>query len=1206
MTAASFRSILAPVFLCAFSLSNLYAQGVTGQISGGVTDQAGASIAAANVKLTHDQTKQVKSFKTEENGSFVFTNLVPGEYTVSIEVAGFKKYKQQAIKVSTEDRVTLGQIKMSVGDVTSTIQVIAESSRVSTETSDRSILIDRQQIEDTPISGRDYLGILRSLPGVQMVSTSDMPGWFNTQDQIVNGGQSGQFVVTLDGVVSQDSGAPRTGGYLAPNIDSIGEVKVMTSNFTAESGARAGGQMNVSIKSGTNQFHGSAYYFWRHEMLSANEFFNNKNYTLVNGIPTALAKPRYRFQNPGGTIGGPLYIPGLNFNKSRTRLFFFFSEDFLHTITTGGVNSYNMPTKLERLGDFSETVTTTGVKINIKDPEAGGTVFPGNIIPANRISPIGSAMMNLFPLPNTTDPTGRRLFNSQFQFNRDRPREDRILKLDINIGPRTTSYIRLIQDFQADRGVGATLNGGGGWGQFASNYDIQSAGAVYTVIHTFRANLINETSAGVNRGTQSTYAADPDQFKAVNDLSALKGPDGKPVTLPRFFNANYLNILPNISFGSNGAQSAGQGATAPPGFSFDSRWPFHGTDQLTNITDNLTWIKKNHTVKAGFYFEHNSRNVSVFSTYNAAGTYWFGSDTANPYDTGYPFSNMMHGTVQAYGEDNGKLVNHSRYNQVEWFVQDTWKVHRRLTLDLGLRFQRIQPTYAKGATLGLFDGKSYDATTSGQLLFPALVSGQKVALNPKTGATYLFARSTSFDPASYPTNGLPYSGIVQYDSKFFNTPPVLYGPRLGFAWDVFGKGKTAVRGGFGIFYGRAYGVDTIGATSAGVGPMAAPPAFRAPIYYNTNFNNLLSTQGFYGSQNVVGGSQDYKNPTTYNWSFGIQQDMRKGVILDVSYVGNVAHHGFGSANDANAVAPYTTWTPDGGVNKQYLDPTSANNGAAAFYSANLIRSLNKYTGYGSISTYTSLGESSYNSLQTQINKRFNRRYQFSANYTWSKTIIFAHAQWVDDSLTKNVINRPHAVNLNFGYDIPKGSRMWSNWLTKGAFDGWRFNGVGAFFSGTPFTVGCSATNAPIGYWTGTPTGGVPFRCQMSGPLWRTDDGKAPGIIDQRLYYPLNASSFSLPGIRSLGIGNTPPTLTYGPGVENLDLSLSKSFKVAERKTLEFRAEAFNTFNHFNPANPNSSLTFNFTNGQQTNAAFGQITGTSHVSRRMAASLKFRF
>lgn len=1171
------------------------AQSVTGQISGSVVDSHGAAIAGASVQLTAELTRQTRHQATDSLGNFLFTNLVPAVYSVHIDHPGFKAYDQRSIEVGTEEKVALHDIKLAVGDVNTVVEVVAEAARVDTDSSDRSISINADQIANTPMSGRDYLSILRSLPGVQLAATNDRPGWGATAPA-VNGGQSGQFLVTLDGIASQDSGAPGTGGYLAPNVDAIGEVKVLVSNYSAEYGARAGGQMNVQIKSGANHYHGSAYYFWRHEEFAANEWFNNR---------TGVARPKYRYQNPGGTIGGPLTIPGLAFNRSRTKLFFFYSEDYLHTYVTGGVASYNMPTDLERSGDFSQTVTTTGLRIPIKEPLTGAP-YPGNVFPASQINPVGYSILNLFPKAFTSDVTGRRGYNTQYQFNRDQPREDRILRLDYNLGAKTTSYARLIQDFQGDRGVGSTLNGGGGWGQFASNYDIQSAGASITVIRTIRSNLNNEITVGVNRAHQIVAIADPQKFQAVNDLSALKGPDGQVVRLPHFFNGNYLHIIPNISFGTNGAQSAGQAVTAPPSFSYDSRFPFNGTDQLTNITDNVTWIKGRHNVRIGLYFEHDSRNVSVYSTYNAAGTYWFGSDLANPYDTGYAYSNLLAGTVQAYGEDNTKQVNHALYNQVEWFAHDSWKIHRRLSLDAGLRFQVLQPTYSRGATLGFFDGSAYDRTKSGQLLYPALVNGQKVALNPKTGATYLFARATSFDPASYPADGLPYSGLVQYKQRFFHTPPVQFGPRLGFAWDVFGKGRTAVRGGFGIFYGRAYGVDTIGATSAGVGPLAAPPAFRAPIYYNTTFSNLLTAQGFYAPQNVNGGSPDYKNPTTYNWSFGVQQDLRHGMILDAAYVGNVSHHGFGTANDANAVPPLTTWTPGGGPVKKYLDPTSANGGTGAFYATNLIRAMTGYEGYGSISTYTSLGESNYNAPQVQLNRRFNKRFMFSANYTFSKTITFSHQQWIPDNLTKNVVNRPHAVNLIFGFDPPKGSRLWPNFMTRVLLDGWHLNGVGSLFSGTPLTVGCSVTNAPIGYWTGTPTGGIPFRCQMNGDLWLPDGTPHPRNIEPRLWFPFNAASFGLPSINSLGFGNTPPTLTYGPGFENFDLSASKSFRVREGKTVEFRAEAFNALNHFNPSNPNSTLTYDFRTGQQTNASFGAIGGAQHSARRVAASLKFRF
>jgi hypothetical protein len=219
---------------------------------------------------------------------------------------------------------------------------------------------------------------------------------------------------------------------------------------------------------------------------------------------------------------------------------------------------------------------------------------------------------------------------------------------------------------------------------------------------------------------------------------------------------------------------------------------------------------------------------------------------------------------------------------------------------------------------------------------------------------------------------------------------------------------------------------------------------------------------------------------------------------------------------------------------------------------------------------------------------------------------------VDRKLSKNEVNRAHAVNFNVGYELPEFSRHWRNGFTRQAFDGWKVNGNGAIFSGTPFTVGCGATNAPPGYWTGTPTGGIPFRCQMGNEILRTDGKFNKASEDPGLQWALNPANFTLPAINSLGIGNTPPTLFHGPGLFNVDLSLAKNFRVAEGKTLEFRIETFNTFNHFNPGNPNSSLTYNCagncaaTNLAQTNSNFGVITGSQVQARRTVMSLRFKF
>ena len=1223
------------------------AQTVTGSLSGTVVDAGGAVVVGAKVQLISDLSKQAREFTTSSTGDFEFTGIIPGGYSLKIAQPGFKTYEQKNVTVSSQERVDVHTIKLTVGDVSTSIEVQSEAAHVATDSSDRAMNVNLQQIADTPTRGRDFKAIVKTLPGVQDLSNHDSRGW-GGDTPTVNGGQQGQVVVTLDGIVSEDSGNYSMNSTLSPSPDAIGEVKLLTSNYTAEYGARNGGQMNVTIKNGTAQFHGTAYYDFRHEELNANEFFNNK---------TGVVKPRYRYQNPGGTIGGPVILPGVRFNKDRNKLFFFFSWDKLFNTGTAGPNRYTMPTALERAGDFSQSINTNGTPILIRDPNTGQACsaaggpgcFAGNKIPASRISAIGAAMLARFPLPNFNDPTGARQYNSQFQFTNQQPREDRILRVDYNIGTKDTMFVRLIQDGFENTGYGAILGAlGDGWGQFPHSYHNPSKGIAMTYVHTFRPNLINELTMGENYNHQGNSPTDATLF-AASQLP-LKDASGNALKLPNLFGANYLNLLPQINFGlpsGFSAQSAPTGIPNLPSFGFDSRWPFDGTDQSQNLTDNLTWIKGAHTVKGGIYIENEARNVSVYSVYNTAGTYYFGSDLGNPVDTGNPFSNALTGNLYGYGEDNKKQINHSRYTQVEWFLQDTWKFNKRLTIDAGVRFQFIGTLRSQGATLGTFNTASYSASQSGQLLYPTCtvpVGGSvscpvanKASINPITGKIYPYAQQGTFDPASYPANGLPFSGIKTANTMLFDNPPLQVSPRIGLAYDVFGDGKTAIRTGFGIFIGRSFTVDTIGATGAGVGPIAAPPNFVAPLILNTSISSLVGSTAVYTPQATTGGSLNLKPPATYNWSFGIQQDLGKGFVLDVSYIGNVAHNQFNQGRiDFNAVKPYTDWSPTAnngapGPVTKYLDPTSGSGGTAGFYSTNLIRALSGGYNWGAIQGYTMDGESNYNALQATFNRRFSKSFQLGANYTWSKTITYNRNQFVSDYLLKNVTgNRPQAVNVNFGYDIPGVSKYMKNIVTKTVFDGWHLSGVSTFFYGSALAISCSANGAPIGYWTGTPTGGFPFRCQQNGSLW-LPSGSTPSSVwsgfnsalasaDPKLWYNFNPASFVLPSATSYGIGNAQPTMTYGPGVINFDLALQKEVTVPvhdHNVVASFKVEAFNAFNHFNPGNPSTSLAINCApvNGvctapanlsAYTSTTFGTITSAQVQARHASLTFRIRF
>ena len=1046
--------VLALVFL---SADRVLAQGLTGQISGTIVDSGGGVIPGATVTLKNTGTNHTRDAVTGPDGAFVFPDLLAGTYDIGVSIEGFKSYEQKGIVLGATERVALRAIALEVGGLQEMVTVTSEATLVQTSNAARSGLVEREQIEDIAMKGRDFAGYLKLLPGVIDTSAREAPGWGSMGGLSING-RGGGFNFSYDGVTNKDTGS-NSGNYAAPALDSIAEVRVQTSNFQAEYGRSSGATITVVTRSGSKDFRGSAAFYKRDDDWNGNEFSRRQQCGL--GVTAQCEPPLYKFDNTAWTLGGPVLIPGTEFNKSRNKLFFFWSQDLLSRTDPGNLNQRRMPTSLERQGNFSQTFDSAGNLVFIRDPRlagncsatAGGPAcFSGNIIPQDRIDPIAQALMNLFPMPNAEDPTGTRQYNYVFQTVQDWPRNDQVLRMDWNVAENTTAYGRLQFGYEKRAGGVSFLGSGGGWPQQPSKYEIDTVSYVNTILHSFSPSTFAEFTIGVNWAHQYTSALD-DAARDAND-STLRLPGWQ-----QFFpQANPDHLLPNATF-NGGIPSVNNNSIAS--FNSDNRWPFFGFNTLFNVSGNVTKVKGAHNIKTGLFVEHTTRPAQRASSYN--GTISFNTDGSNPLNTNIGFANGLLGAITQYQESDGHPSAHGQFMNTEFYVQDNWKMKRNFTLDYGVRFYYITPTQSDGDDVAVFGPNDWVAGQAPKLYQPISTPQGRRAVNPLTGEILPLVYVGRLVPGS----GNFVNGMNVMEGTPQDSSPFRVAPRIGFAWDVTGDGKTAVRAGAGVFYDR-YNDDNV------LDLIELPPLLNT---YTTNYTTLteLLASPLTATPTAVRLFDPFDPPTVYNWSAGVQRDVGWNFVVDAAYVGNAARKQRGNSDPPINGRPYGyAYQPSS------LDPTNVVGGIMQPLPDDLLR---PYQGYGSITQRTFEGFADYHSLQFSANRRRSAD-GLTAGLSYTYQIVNNTLQAIDpfvpDNRARNYTasgRRPHTLVFHYAYEVPNLSTKWDNLFVKAIFDNWQVSGITSVLSGTYQGFSYGYTGAPTGTLTGT--GGDQWRRQPS-------------------------------------------------------------------------------------------------------------------------------
>ena len=1115
------------------------AQTTSGSLAGIVRDSQGAGVPGVTVSLTNNQRGDQATVVTQEGGVFTFPQVQPGSYTLKVALEGFKTVERTNVVVNANDKLNAGIVTLEVGQRAETVTVTARATELKTQSAERGYALEGKVLQDVAVNSRSYLALVGLTPGVVNTGNLTVAGHAGLGNISANGARFNQNNLTLDGVGNVDTG--NNGDQLATlSLDAVAEFKVLTANYQAEYGRSSGAQISVVTKSGGRDFTGSAQWYKRHDSLNATNWVNNRD---------GLAKNLLRLDDVGYTLGGPIFVPS-HFNESRSKLFFFWSQEFQKQLRPNTLRRIKLPTALERQGDFSQSVDNNGNPFPfIRDSStglpcsatntAGCFQFQGvlgRIDPARLYGP-GLDILKLFPAPNTTG----QGFNYTSQDSDNYPRREDMIRIDYSPANDWRIFGRYVNNNDS-----ITSN----YGSFVLGTNMEHTkitdarpghALALNLTKIINSRTYNEVTVGFGYNRINIDATDDTLSRTAAGLSSL------PLLYPGAVQNDYL---PRFDFGTRA-----RGGNQAPTFGTNNA-PFFNYNRTTDVIDNFTRTFNTHTVKAGMYFQYSQKDQTSFA--NANGDINFGDNTANPFDTGYGFANAALGIFNTYNQASQYATGKYRYKNVEWYVQDNWRPNARLTLDYGMRFYYVQPQYDSDLQTSTFFPELWDPAKAPRLYQPAIVNGVRSGVDPVTNSVV----AATFIGRIVPNSGDLLNGIRQagqgVNKYLLENKGVLYAPRFGFTYDLTGRQSMIVRGGGGVFYDRFQGNETFDM-------ITNPPTTFAPTIQFGRLQELgdastalLSPFGL----NAFMFEGDL--PTVYNYNIGVQTKLPASFILDVSYVGSQSRHLLQRIN-LNAVPYGAAFDP------KNQDPTiSSSLPGGASLPADFLR---PYRGFGTITLHEMTGSANYNALQTTVDRRFNKGLLLSVSYTLGKALgttngadgDFHRIDDLDRQVNYGPLNqdRRHNFVTNFVYEVPSlAPRFGEASLAKHVFDNWQISGIYRIASGAPYTPGFSISGIANQNLTGSFTEGA--RVALPG-----DPGSGNSSDP---YGQLNTTAFAPPQPGSIGAESGRNFLT-GPGVNNLDLSIQKSFQLRGRARFELRADAFNALNHTQFSGVNSTANY---------------------------------